>query len=258
MGSLPNHGTPARYQRGCRCQPCTRATVRMGTIRRLEALQGNPRKVPPGPVVAHLADLREEGMSWGQIAHAAGTANSTPREIALGMFNTILRSTAERLLAVQPGKRPAVGYISAIGAQRRLQALYALAHAHKDLVTRTRVSSATIEDILCGKYETVSVPVDTAIRSVYSELSMTVGNSPRTRLRARREGWAPPLAWDDIDAPEAEPDLGEDVPRPVAVAEDVEFLGRFGVDRELIAERVGLASWNSVEQAVLRARKVTA
>lgn len=45
-------------------------------------------------------------------------------------------------------------------------------------------------------------------RAVYEQLSMTIGPSRQAREYAQRQGWAPPLAWDDdtIDDPDASPE----------------------------------------------------
>lgn len=250
----PDHGTEARYKGcasrpPCRCPRCTRQAVRGVEIRKLDQLAGNPRKIPAGPVIAHLAVLRGADMSWGQIAHAAGTSTSTPREIYVEQFETVLRSTAEKLLSVRPHQRPAVGFMSALGATRRLRALYALAHSHRDLFAHIGIGHDCLELLVSGRQTTVSVEVDAAIRLTYDALSMKVGRSRRTRARAQREGWAPPLAWDDIDNPDAQPVVpevphldGREARRALAEAraEDIAYLARFGVPVEDIAERVGL------------------
>jgi transposase-like protein len=45
------------------------------------------------------------------------------------------------------------------------------------------------------------------MQAAYDKLSMTVGTSNQVRVRARRSGYLPPLAWDDdtIDDPKARP-----------------------------------------------------
>jgi hypothetical protein len=51
-----------------------------------------------------------------------------------------------------------------------------------------------------------------AILALYDDLSMTPADGPgawRALSDARKHGWAPPLAWDDIDDPNETPDTGE-------------------------------------------------
>lgn len=212
---IPAHGTEGRYkgrrgQPGCRCSLCTRAVGKAVEIRRLDRLAGNPRRIPAAPLIAHLAVLRGAGMSWAQIGKAASTSASTPREIYVEKFPTVLRSTAEKLLAVTPHRRPQAGFVRALGASRRLQALYALGHGHQFLVIDTGVSSSCIIDLITGRNTSIDVAIDTRIRETFERHSMTVGSNTRTLARARREGWPPPLAWDDIDDPAAIPNLVKD------------------------------------------------
>lgn len=254
---IPPHGTGNRYKGtpsrpGCRCQPCTRAAVREDQERILDRLRGNPRMVPADETIAHLGTLRAAGLSWSQIARAAGTAASTPREIYVERFTTVSRTNAQKLLAVKPHNRPAVGFVNALGARRRLQALYALGHGHLFLVNNIGISSSCISDILSGRNATIEVDIDTRVRATFKRLSMTIGANARTRARARREGWPPPLAWDDIDNPNETPDLGQPVRRNTAVIEDTAELAAQGVPREDIAHRIGI-SWHSIERAHWRA-----
>ncbi|WP_329123945.1 hypothetical protein [Streptomyces sp. NBC_01353] len=75
---------------------------------------------------------------------------------------------------------------------------------------------------------------DDGIRAAYEALSMRTGTSAKTRLRAQRSGWAPPLAWDDdtIDDPHGVPQTDAPAPAPVE--------GRDAVARFLMGESVVL------------------
>ena len=221
MKPPPDHGTAAQYQRGCRCRPCTDAAVRDDQLRVLDRIQGKPRSIPSGPVLEHLAALRAGGMNWEQIARAAGTSASTPREIYVDQRSMVLRGTAEKILAVRAGRRPEFGFVNALGARRRVQALYALGHPAQLLSARIGISRYGVALIVGGQRASISAETDRAVMRVYGDLSMLVGDSSKTRLRARREGWAPPLAWNDIDNPievPAGPDREDDsLIDPIAV-----------------------------------------
>jgi hypothetical protein len=71
------------------------------------------------------------------------------------------------------------------------------------------------------------------VRAAYDDLSMLRGDSPKNGRRARREGWAPPLAWDEeaIDAPQGVPRFDAAEPDPA---------GGNAADRWLLGESVVL------------------
>ena len=216
---LPGHGTPAWYKGtrtrpGCRCRRCTDAAVRDDQMRVLDRLQGRPRSVPTGPVVAHLELLRSWGMTWGQIGRAAGLSESIARHHMTSGSTTMLRRTAEKLLAVQPGQVGAEGWVGSVGTVRRVRALFALGHSREVLADRLGLSPTGISRLVGGDFTCVRASVAAGARAAYSELSMRVGASTKNRNRAAREGWAPPLAWDDdtIDDPRAVPMLDAETP----------------------------------------------
>ena len=237
--AVPPHGTSARYKGcksrpGCRCRPCTDAAVRDDQMRVLDRLAGNPRVVPSGPVVAHLRVLRSWGMSWAQIGHAAGLSEGVPRHHVTSGGPTMLRRTAEKLLAVQPGQFGESGWVVSVGTVRRVRALFALGHSRDELAQRLGLSPTGMSRLVGGDFASVRASVAAAAVRVYDELSMSMGPSMKNRYRAEREGWAPPLAWDEesIDDPNAEPVL--DVAPPAA---DCSFNA---VDRWLMGESVVL------------------
>jgi hypothetical protein len=62
---------------------------------------------------------------------------------------------------------------------------------------------------------------------LFNELQLTPGSCERARRRAKKLGWAPPLAWDEdaIDDPDARPDFGQ--------REAIGFVERYTEMREL-------------------------
>jgi hypothetical protein len=243
---IPAHGTEARYGRGCHCRPCTRKAVQADQLRILDRLQGRPRRVASAPVIAHLGALRGQGMSWEEIGRAARTSASTPREIVLEQRAEVHRSTAEKLLAVPLSHRPSeVGMVPSLGAMRRVRALYVIGCSRSEIANRASVSEYTISLLASGRWSTIRVQHDQAIRHAYRQMWMQPGNSAKNRIRARREGWVSPLAWDDIDNPEASPVAMDRAPAgkqatAAARAENITYLASFGVAAHEIAERVGL------------------
>jgi hypothetical protein len=110
------------------------------------------------------------------------------------------------------------GLISCIGTRRRVEALEAIgwtrANISRELgYTREYVGKTLRNDLI--RQDTAD-----AIAAVYDRLSMVVPVDPpnlrkgqtraheTARRRAARLGFAPPLAWDDIDDPDERPSLG--------------------------------------------------
>lgn len=156
--------------------------------------------------------------------------------------------------------------VSAIGTVRRLQALCALGYTQVELGKELGVSNRRVHFIL---QQTMVLPrTRDAVAKLYDRLCMTIPTDPeklahrhvRIHARARRaaikQGWAPPLAWDDIDDPDETP---KGLPRPghrapglsqryvmrVNVMEDVRDRGGtiFDVIRELHTNRDALHKW---------------
>lgn len=96
----------------------------------------------------------------------------------------------------------------ALGTKRRLQALYAIGYSSTDVSRATGVSPATIKSILkdTPSRGTVWASTAKAIGAFYQAHYMKPkagGYAGRQRTWAvRKLGYAPPLAWDDIDRDE--------------------------------------------------------
>lgn len=97
-----------------------------------------------------------------------------------------------------------------LGAQRRLQALACLGWSMPALSERCELSRWTLRDIARGtRTIRVTLRVQAVICALYDELCMTPApartkaekvSTFRAKHQAARLGWAPPLAWDDIDS----------------------------------------------------------
>lgn len=257
---LPAHGTEARYQGSttrppCRCRTCITGWTQAGQRRQLARLQGRPASIPSAAVTAHIKTLIDSDMSAGQIAAAAGVNTSTVCEHAEGRWLKIRRTTAEKILAVQPGQYGNLGQVPALGTRRRLQALYAIGYGVTILAAATDLTANGIAKITYGQVETVSARTHRIVADAYRRLSRTPGPSHRARQRAEREGWASPAAWDDnIDDPAAQPDIDQAPEAPQAgrdpyTADEIRHLASFGVPIPEIASRVH-RSENYVQQIV--------
>jgi DNA-binding NarL/FixJ family response regulator len=98
--------------------------------------------------------------------------------------------------------------INSLGTARRLQALAAIGWSCPDLAVELGYGSyAAVSYLQRRDRPTVLRSIAERVAAVYDRLSMTPGASVRAVRTAARNGWAPPLAWDDdeIDLPQAKP-----------------------------------------------------
>ena len=97
--------------------------------------------------------------------------------------------------------------IPALGYQRRIKALMRLGWSYQDIADAAGWPHRNyVRRIVVGQKGKPTRWIERAtartIGEVYERLCMTIPQGPyanRTRLLAERKGYAPPLAWDDID-----------------------------------------------------------
>lgn len=101
--------------------------------------------------------------------------------------------------------------VSTDGVARRLQALHALGWTCVDMGNEMGLSKSRVAQLMSGSwYPNVFLNTARQVFELYDKLCMTVPTDStdphskvhvhqRARNRARRLGYVPPLAWDDID-----------------------------------------------------------
>lgn len=96
--------------------------------------------------------------------------------------------------------------VDATGTRRRIQALMCLGWSQSALERRSGIQQKVLSDHLYRDY--VSTRSRDRIAELYEQLSHLIPPTEnagqrisvnKARAYARRHGWAPPLAWDDID-----------------------------------------------------------
>jgi hypothetical protein len=248
---LPPHGTYARAQGNarsgrprCTCDRCKAARRRYDKRRRIVG----PLETGAARAADRIRLLAESGMTHIAIAEAANCAPSTIVRIAHGQVPAIHVTTAARILAIrfEPSGHQ---FTDATGTRRRIQAPMARGHAIAVILAASggALNSTTVSDLLAGQPR-VRVRIAQAARDTYRALGAVDPapgkGSARSRNRALKSGWRTPGDWDgiDMDDPAVTPDAWDRTPRPMAVAEDAEFIARTtGVeDRVLIAARLGV------------------
>lgn len=142
--------------------------------------------------------------------------------------------------------------VPALGAQRRLQALMRLGWTSQDIADAAGWANRNhVLRILNGQKgkptRWLERGTDTIARRVYTELCMTVpertGYRIRTIKHAERNGWAPPLAWNDIDNPGEKP-TGYTTPAldlATTRVADLEHLAHMGDNLEGACTALGLS-----------------
>lgn len=261
------HGTVVRYRlgpdqddrpgKGCRCRRCRDVATKSVKVYRLAVQTGRYRSmVDAQPVREHVVGLRAAGLPSTTIAILAGIDVSILHRLLYGQpakgdapSKRMRPENADALLAVRADHIAADGYVLAVGSQRRLQALAWAGWPNSYIGPRVALHRDYMSRLMCGKAG-LRVTAETArrIRAVFAELwnadpvaaGVAPGKSSQVRTVSARKGWVSALAWDDIDDPAAVPDLGERIPRDVALFEDSAELVAQGYTVEQAAERLGV------------------
>jgi transcriptional regulator with XRE-family HTH domain len=253
-----------------------------------ERAHGLYRLTPAGPARAHVQTLLDGGWSQRAIADCAGVSNSTVHALVSDVtrLEQLKKPTAAALLAVTEAMLVArsnpLGFVLRVGAKRRVQALLAIGHRHADITDVIRSNSdvrVPSQLILSQRGEWITRATHDAIAAAYDVLSMRPGCSTRSKSRAEKHGFVPPLAWDDetIDNPLAQPfdsddDEATDALDEIAVErmmagtlrlepysrsperiEAIRRLAALGLTDVVIGERVGMTGeavvWARLRQA---------
>lgn len=129
MTTLPNHGTRARYLRGCKCDPCRAAhsayCKRYRYLAAVEPRRGDKRNKPTrpmrtdvAPVAEHIARLIASGMTLAAIQREASVSNAHASKIMRGQVRAVHRAIAARILAVEPLPAPDPDLVDPVVVER--------------------------------------------------------------------------------------------------------------------------------------------
>jgi transcriptional regulator with XRE-family HTH domain len=102
----------------------------------------------------------------------------------------------------------------ALGASRRLQALVAAGYTQREISAQLGINQSHVSELITGQQRRITNHTAARVARVFNELQLIPGTNQTALRRARKYGWAPPLAWDEdaIDNPAATPDIGSDEP----------------------------------------------
>lgn len=197
----------ARYQTGC--EGCKASDAEYSRHRRRQQMYGRWQPFADLQAVrGHVTYLVAQNVSCAAIAEVAGTRRKTVAEIHNGITRRVTADLGRRILAVEVEGNQRL--VPPVGAARRIQALAAVGYTNTELAARIGVAARQVYQwahcrsaVAAGNFRRLVV--------VYDDLSMRPAqDTPATRYArsvAARNGWVPPLAWDDddIDNPDAEP-----------------------------------------------------
>lgn len=240
----------------CRCEPCKADMARKSKLRR------NGRAVvldQRDQAWARIQRWDARGYTGGVIAAMTGLAQRTVMPMLYaareGRHHRITHATARRILAAPERPTDGKGWIPSLGTVRRLRALTVMGWSMADLAARCDVAESTLHALRNPKHTMTRPRFAAAVAELYEQLSMTHGPCRYAATRARKKGWAPPLAWNDIDNPAETPDgIGSSVHH--LSVDDIEWF----LEQEptatagRVAERFGLTR-DAVQQCARRAER---
>lgn len=217
----PRHGTNAGYSAHQTdgtppCFACKVAKANYWTHAHREMAYGrwNPW-TDADPVRQHVQQLMADGMSIKRIAAAA---NVSPTRISYLLYGRGKREVptkvrpdyAAAVMAVQSNPR----LVPIFRVSRRLRALVALGYSQRALSERLGVSQGRVWQYTIEHQDHVTEDTFAAVDALFRQLSMKLPPRRTTNEKysaskamntAKRRGYAPPLAWNDIDDPAERP-----------------------------------------------------
>lgn len=241
------HGTYGAYTVDrCRCDDCREAARIYRKRTKFAAANRRSNRVPCDRAANHVRQLLANGWSINQVGVTAGIASTTVvHMLARGQYT--LRRTERALLAIPADSRPASGYVDPTGTRRRIHALTALGWPQAWIARRLGIEESSMRQTMAaGMVQSITAEaVATLYEQMWDERPPTRTVTQRrfvaiARNLAVRNGWAPPMAWDDIDDPDERPQgASRDGSRRNGVRE-IEDMAETGEAAHQIAQRLGV------------------
>ena len=153
--------------------------------------------------------------------------------------------------------------VPSVGLVRRYEALLALGYTGPQISEAVGISVNSLRSVRYHGSDLVRATTFERFAAAYERLCMTVPDGQyarRARSIARSRGWAPPLAWDNIDDPDEQPWTAPERPagrpeRAAAVVEEFDWLTGCGESPENAADRLGVSLATVRDYRTLLARR---
>lgn len=242
--------TKESHTRG-HCEHCYRYLLHTGRFTQFA-------KVDVAETFVHIHQLRDLDWTYKQIGDASGVSFGQVSAIHRGEYAQVRGDTAHKILSVPLVESVSHHGIYSIGTRRRIQALLWMGWPAREIAERSGCKMSTINQISFrgGSKGRVSSRLAKRIADVYDEIAHLRGPSKQCASKAKSYGYVSPMAWDDIDDPEAEP-VGVVTKRRFAKLpppDELQWLLDSGESVETIAARFNAAE-SSVLTALRRVRR---
>jgi len=179
------HGTRARYVRGCRCDSCRAAnTAYYHTMMKKRIWHGGNPLVDAGPARTHLLKLSKLGIGRRWVHAQCGVADSTLQKISGGTQTQCRKETSEAILAVPTKREPLDGdRIDAAPTWRLLRDLLKRGWSKAELARR--LGSTARHPALQIKKDQVNASTARKVRDLHAELTQLLDpNTEAARIAA--------------------------------------------------------------------------
>lgn len=204
----------------------------------------------------HLDHLVGIGMNPYMIARTAGVTATTVRNLHEGIAAACTTSIRSALIGVTPRPSKHQAHVLSYATVRRLDGLAVMGWSTGMIAEKLDVDRAWFTSVV-RRSKLVSWNRHAAVAELYSNLAMRDGGNARTKEWAKRRGFLPPLAWDDVDDFYETPSVPERMDAQQYRLEEVDFLRRMGLSDRDIAAKLGIALF-SLQQWERRYREVAA
>ena len=184
----------------CRLPACTTAADTAGLCSkhyRARLGRGEHGYVDAAPVVRRLRLLDALGWSSSEVERRTGQSHTNLARIKRGDFRRVKARTANLILAIEPELLDSRLSVDATGTRRRVEALARMGWTARVVSESVDLRPSTLSKMFWRG--TVSRAIANRVARFYGQNSGTFGGDRRIAAKSATLGYAPPIAWEDVD-----------------------------------------------------------
>lgn len=198
---------PSYPHKACSCEICLKLRRRISKLRKIYGSQWRDAT----PAKERVQAFHGEGFSIAAMAAGMGVGASTVQAVLHDDRRFVHAQVAEKILAATRddifNAAPERSLVPSVGATRRLKALSRMGWQLEDL-SANGSEVHRFRSVRLGRDRQIRAATHRRVVELYDKHSMDVGPAQKSvMVRVQKRGYAPPLAWDDIDDPAARPNL---------------------------------------------------